>query len=152
MPGLRGTARESEGARPMAIPLHRCHWFLNAAKSSRLRPSESLESELQQVYAAARAAWPTVHLAEEEYFRHLGGRCSGAPHEVHAADLYLACACERRDSEAIRALEKDFLAHLSADLASLKPTRELIAEVHQRLLTKFILGEDRKRPKITSYS
>jgi RNA polymerase sigma-70 factor (ECF subfamily) len=131
--------------------LQRCDWFVKAARSPHLRPSPSLESELRQLYQAGLAAWPTVQLPEDSFVRHLAARCAGSPKDLHTVDLYLACACERRDREAIRILEEKFLSHLAADLVSLRPTPELVAEVRQQLLTKFIIGLG-KQPKIATYS
>jgi RNA polymerase sigma-70 factor (ECF subfamily) len=136
----------------VAVTLRRCEYFLKAARPAGLRATESLESELHQLFVSARAAWPSVDVPEDIYLRSLGARYCGDLRDLHAADLYLACACERQEPEAIRILERQFLCHLAADLATLKPTAELMAEVRQQLLTKFILGNGEKRPKISGYS
>ncbi|MFP2932660.1 transcriptional regulator, partial [Pyxidicoccus sp. 3LG] len=81
----------------------RSHLFVQHLRSdARAREDDSgLEDVLASLYAAGRQAWPEVPLAEEDFLRHLAERLppgddvAGALAAVHAADLYLACACAR---------------------------------------------------------
>ncbi|MFP2913286.1 transcriptional regulator, partial [Pyxidicoccus sp. 3LFB2] len=85
-----------------------------------------LEDVLASLYATGRQAWPTVPLAEEDFLRHLaervppGERPAKVLAEVHAADLYLACACARGTPSAHAALERHVLPKAAASVARVR--------------------------------
>jgi RNA polymerase sigma-70 factor (ECF subfamily) len=107
--------------------------------------------------AAGRAAWPAIHLPDEVFARQLA-RHAGAADDcrayldaVCAADLYLACACVAHDPAALRALESGELARLPAMLARMRPPREAVDEIRQRLRERFLVGSG-AGPALADYS
>src|SRR5947208_12487863 len=75
------------------------------------RKSGELQRALERMLAAGRAAWPKVHLAPERFEAFLEervpeGAAAAQVDALHAADLYLACACAQRDRAALEALER----------------------------------------------
>lgn len=121
-----------------------------------LREWPGLETLLAGHLAAGRAAWPTVTLSDEAFLRHLARHLppEGAPAEalrqLHAADLYLACACAGGEPQALRALEQHVLQKVPARLGQLPATT--VDEVLQVLRQRLLLGMGGAPPKISDYS
>ena len=106
--------------------------------------------------AAGRAAWPGVEVARERLAAFVASRASdggsGRAEDVerlHAADLYLACACAAGDPAALAAFERAYLAKVGDLLRGVRPSPELVDEVRQHLRERLFLGE---RPRIEDYS
>src|SRR5262245_27326419 len=73
--------------------------------------SGELQRTLERMLAAGRAAWPKVRLAPGRFEAFLEERLPDGVdpaqvEELHAADLYLACACAEGDRAALEALEQ----------------------------------------------
>jgi RNA polymerase sigma-70 factor (ECF subfamily) len=119
--------------------------------------AEALEPLLEEVLAAARAAWPQLGLAEARFLRHLAERLpvDAPPAEslraVHAADLYLACACAEGLPAAHAALEARFLSRVGPAVARVERSAEALEEVRQRLREKLLTGEGGRGPKVADY-
>jgi RNA polymerase sigma-70 factor (ECF subfamily) len=116
-----------------------------------------VEERLTELVAAARAAWPAVHLDAEEFVTHLAARVSdkdpaAALKRVRASDLYLACACARGDAAAIGEFEKTFMPGVSDFIARQNPARAFADEVRQILRQRLFVGEEDSPPKIASYT
>src|SRR5580658_632485 len=82
--------------------------YLRGAERSLDPTSPALEQALAARYEQGRAAWPQVVLAPVDFAAHLG-RCAREQDDpvrfldqVHAADLYLACACAQGNPAALR--------------------------------------------------
>jgi RNA polymerase sigma-70 factor (ECF subfamily) len=129
------------------------------------RPSGSAAAALGEALATLCAlgaqAWPGVELADETFVRHLGERLpsgedpGAALGRLHAADLYLACACLRgagagRES-AVRALEEQFFAAVPKSVARFDPSPAFGAEVQQALRERLLMGPD-GRPRLLDYN
>jgi RNA polymerase sigma-70 factor (ECF subfamily) len=120
----------------------------------------ALELALETAHAVGAARWPDVALAPEALARHVataapGATTAAAVAELHAADLYLACACLRGIAGAVAAFEAAHLASLGATLAgAVRVSAEEVDEVRQRLRIKLLVGEpDRGRaPLVGTYS
>ncbi len=73
-----------------------------------------LTGPLQRLLDEARSAWPDLPLTEAEFVAHLAARLPGdltanaALDQVRGADLFLACACARREPRAIEAFDAAF--------------------------------------------
>ncbi|MFL5351020.1 sigma-70 family RNA polymerase sigma factor [Archangium sp.] len=121
-----------------------------------LREWPGLETLLAEHLAACREAWPPVTLSPEAFLRHLARHLppQGAPadalRQLHAADLYLACACAGGDPQALHAFEQHILQKVPARLGQLPESTvdEVLQVVRQRLL----LGMGGAPPKIADYS
>jgi RNA polymerase sigma-70 factor, ECF subfamily len=121
-----------------------------------LREWPGLEALLAGYLAAGEGAWPTVKLAPESFLRHLARHlpAPGAPEDalrqLHAADLYLACACAEGEPQALLAFEQHVLRKVPARLGSLPAATldELLQMLRQRLL----LGVGGAPPRIADYA
>jgi RNA polymerase sigma-70 factor (ECF subfamily) len=108
-------------------------------------------------WQAARAAWPGVDVAEEEFSAYVAERMDSAKAAgKHAAlcteDLYLACACARGDRAALSAFERAFFEEIPRAMkrtrASALPASDELAQVVRHKLFVADLGA---RPKIAEY-
>src|SRR5262245_5910057 len=75
------------------------------------RKSGELLRAFERALEAGRAAWPSVRLSPERFEAFLDERLpqgAGAAQleALHAADLYLACACAEGDRVALEALDQ----------------------------------------------
>lgn len=127
------------------------------AESRALADASALEARLEEVLTTVHAAWPDLGVSDEAYLRHLSERLpSGvapgdALREVHAADLYLACACARGLPAAHAALETGFLSKVGPAVARVERSEEGVAEVRQRLREKLLASEGGRPPKVAEY-
>lgn len=117
-------------------------------------PSEDLERALAALVAAARAACPDVDVPALDFVRHLAARSAGvdparAIEGLHAADLYLACACARGDARAVALLEDRFLSEVPRFLAPLRLPAGAVDEVRQLARERLLVGD---RPRIADYA
>jgi RNA polymerase sigma-70 factor (ECF subfamily) len=101
--------------------------------------------------ALARAAWPEIALDEAVFMAWIAARAGGDGDggELHAADLYLACACARGDAAALAAFERRYLAEVPRFLIGTRSRPDIVEEVKQRLRVRLFTGE---RPRIEDYS
>ena len=114
----------------------------------------ALESRLGQLCARGRAAHPSFGVADAEFVKHLA--TSGAPvldvsDEVHAEDLYLACACLAGNSAALSQLRAESRSTLARYLARIRGAQGLFEEVEQQLWNGALVGTG-EGPKLASYS
>jgi RNA polymerase sigma-70 factor (ECF subfamily) len=119
-------------------------------------PAE-LETALQSLWEAGRAAWPAVDLPPEDLAREAGARAEAADgaaalERLHGADLYLACACARGIPGAAAAFEARFLSRVPAFVARADPAGELADEVAQELREKLLFASEGRPPRIADYS
>jgi RNA polymerase sigma-70 factor (ECF subfamily) len=117
----------------------------------------ALSSQLDEMWRAARATWPSVELGEPAFISHLALHLSehvpaaDALQQLCTADLYLACACATGNADAIAAFERHCLTDLDRALARLRVGPDVIAEVKQRVRCRVLLA-DRGRPRIVDFS
>ena len=111
------------------------------------------EAELAHLLADARARWPAIDLDGERFFRHLLDRAPdrAALAKVHAADLYLACACADGNRRALAHLEASFLAQVPAWVATTDRSRAFADEVAQELRHRLLVAGDDGPPRISQY-
>lgn len=115
-----------------------------------------LEEALASLYAVGREAWPRVPLPEADFLRHLAerlppGDTAAVLAAVHAADLYLACACARGEPAAHEALERHVLPKAAAAVGRLKDTGVEAAEVLQHLRERLLVPEGGRAPRVAEY-
>jgi RNA polymerase sigma-70 factor, ECF subfamily len=115
-----------------------------------------LETILERLVEAGRAAWPDLEIRPEEFVGYLAARVSpdqsirDALHSLHVTDLYLACGCATGNTKAIAALEAHYIAKLVPALSRKAAGDD--DEVAQRLRVRTLVGDGQSRPKIASYS
>lgn len=121
---------------------------------------DTLERRLRQLLEVARATHPTVPVSDERYLEYLAARVQDldALERLHAADLFLACACADGDAAAIGELERAFLAPLPAIVTRGGIAADLAEESVQALRERLFLGRvttatggERRRAVITEY-
>lgn len=116
----------------------------------------ALDGALAQVLEAARATWPKIALAPEDFVAHLARHAHAAPaplaflESVHASDLYLACAAALHDRAALAAFEEHFMVHVPEYVLRVRIGREAVDEVQQQLRERLLMGDG--APKIAEYS
>jgi RNA polymerase sigma-70 factor (ECF subfamily) len=133
---------------------------LDAARALALAPrAASLEAALRRADAEGRAAWPALTLAPEAFAGHIADRVrarsdvEAAIAALHAADLFLACACTLGVPAALRALELSHVARIPALVRRVDPSSafadEVVQEVRDAVLVPRAPGE---APRIAEYS
>lgn len=124
---------------------------LPAASREAWAQHASLETQLGQLLAAARAAWPGVRVTDVDFLRHLAERLgtgeARALTDVHAADLYLVLGCLQGDAVALAAFDRRVLPQVSAALARVAPGDDA-EEVRQSLRERLLVGQP---PKLAGY-
>jgi RNA polymerase sigma-70 factor (ECF subfamily) len=108
--------------------------------------------------AEAREAWPGVELPEPVYAAHVERLLDPSVpigewiDDLHATDLYLACACARGDQTAARAFDGVVLAGLPAWVAHIDRSHAFAGEVRQVVLERLLVGSGGNPPRIAEYS
>jgi RNA polymerase sigma-70 factor (ECF subfamily) len=131
---------------------------LSATLKARMSHLSHLEGVLRDILESARGAWPTIDLAAQVFLPYLAQRlpedaeAERALLEVKAADLYLACACSRRDAEALAAFERLHFPEIKTALMRRDPTFGQVEDIQQILFQKLFLGDEQHPPKIASYA
>ena len=121
-----------------------------------LRAWPGLEALLAGDLTAARGAWPAVKLPPERFLRHLARHLpareapADALAQLHAADLYLACACAEGEPQALLAFEQHVLRKVPARLGPLPGGT--LDEVLQVLRQRLLLGVGDAPPRIADYA
>jgi RNA polymerase sigma-70 factor (ECF subfamily) len=123
-------------------------------RSAALERVEGLEALLREHHAAGQAQWPSVSLSPERFVRHLARHLPEGSLEVlrqlHAADLYLACACADGARQALLAFEQHLLQRVPSRLGPLPAAT--VDEVLQVLRQRLLLGRGGTPPRIADYS
>jgi RNA polymerase sigma-70 factor (ECF subfamily) len=114
-----------------------------------------LESALSEVVQRARAAWPDIALADDEFIRELARRWSGREPllewltSTHASDLYLAAACAHRTPNALQAFDRQLMSQVESFLSRMRPSAAFIDDVRQLVCQKLFVSTP---PRIGEYS
>lgn len=140
------------GDRGALSALMRTH--VSPERRAALDPVEGLEALLREHHAAGQAQWPSVPLSPERFVKHLARHMpegSGeALRSLHAADLYLACACSDGEPRGLHAFEQHILQRVPSRLGQLADftVDDVLQELRQRLL----VGRGDAPPRIADYS
>jgi RNA polymerase sigma-70 factor (ECF subfamily) len=114
-----------------------------------------LEAQLSAFVAAAQAPWPDFGTDVLDFVRYTAERTEQArlPPSVHAAELWLACACARGVPAAIQAFQRDYGPVIARVLARRKAAQDVADDVHQLLAERLLVGnsETGRPPKIADY-
>jgi len=109
----------------------------------------ALEACLARMRAEGRTAWPEAEIEAAAYVRHLAARApSGDPEQLgklHAADLYLACACAAGDEASIAVFDQRYLAPLPAQLTRRGIAPDLANDAVQWLRERLFVGPEKIR-------
>lgn len=119
--------------------------------------THELESTLQTLFQVAQRAWPGISVTPETFVHHLAERLSREGNtlemlrEVHAADLYLACACSEGNDRALEAFDKQVLSPVVAELERGRALACYTDEIKQSLRMRLLLAKSTMLPRIHSY-
>lgn len=120
-------------------------------------PSD-LDAALAEALAAGRAAWPDLALDPHDFIAHLTARLPEGPdpgaavRALHAADLYLACACARGDARALAWFDEHFLSAVGRAWGGRHRLAHLADEVRQALRVRLLVSDGGGPPRIAGYS
>lgn len=129
----------------------------------------ALGEQLARLWESARAPHPGVEVPPDEYLRYVAARLAPASAsasapasgsqpqdrlgELHAADLYLACACLGRDAEALRTFEKRCLFEARRALQRISGPLTTPEDVLQEVLVRLLVTDSAGcTPKLASYA
>jgi len=118
-----------------------------------------LSGQLGELDRAARAAWPALALAPERFISYLAARISTeasdltlALKEIHAGDLFLACACTDGIPGAVEAFRAHTRAAVETFVRGVDPSPAAIDEVMQGLFEKLLVARDGEPARLTAYA
>ncbi|NTX04458.1 RNA polymerase subunit sigma-70 [Myxococcus sp. CA040A] len=128
---------------------------LPPAKAALLDDVDGLEPLLERHVASAREAWPELALDIPTFLRHMARHlpAENAPEvlrQLHASDLYLACACAAGEESALRGFERHVLRRIPERIHTLP--RDVVDEALQQLREQLLLGRADTPARIASYS
>ena len=100
------------------------------------------DSALADTIARGRAEWPSIELGTDVFAAYLAERGE------NSADLYLACACARRDPAARAAFDAHILPSIEAALRVVLGPAAPLAELAARVRAELLDGD---APRIAEY-
>jgi RNA polymerase sigma-70 factor (ECF subfamily) len=104
-------------------------------------------------FALGREAWPGFAVSEARFAAYLEARnLGGGEPPAHAADLYLACACEDGDEAAIQAFDARYSEDLRNVVADIDSSPDFVDEACQRLHEKLFVASEEGRRRIVDYA
>jgi RNA polymerase sigma-70 factor, ECF subfamily len=120
-------------------------------------PPGELEEVLRRALHDARRCWPGLDVPTEAFVAHLATRLppqssAGALAALHAADLYLVCACARHDRGALVAFEQRYVPAIDRALARLKIAPPAADDVKGRLRERLLFPQHNEQPMLAGYS
>lgn len=131
---------------------------LHGGQAGRTLP-EDLDEALDHLVKAGCSAWPDLPVSTALFVRHLAERLTAlgeigrALSDVHAADLYLACACTLGVKGAVERFEAAHFASIGAFLHRVNSSEAFADEVRQVLRQKlFVVEADGAAPRIAGYT
>jgi RNA polymerase sigma-70 factor (ECF subfamily) len=117
-----------------------------------------LDVALEGALAAARAAWPSLAVSEAGFAAQLANLVADDPAPVtalgqlHAADIYLAVGCAEGVTDALAALERDYLPDLRATLSRMGLAASAIDEALQVMREELLVARPQAPPRILGYA
>jgi RNA polymerase sigma-70 factor (ECF subfamily) len=123
-----------------------------AASAHRVFDDEAMTATLVAQWETARAAWPGIEVAPEQFARELARRLSTHTGEIttaaleatHGGDVYLAIACCDGDNPAILQLDELVGRELRLAASKLRASPDQTTEVHSEL-RRILLVDDADR-------
>src|SRR5262249_3162380 len=98
-----------------------------------------------------------INLDADDFRRYVEERCASEPGEpialgdLHASDLYLACACSRGRPEALSAFDQHFSPRIADYVARMNSAPAFADEVRQHLRKNLFVADGAALPQITGY-
>lgn len=113
-----------------------------------------MTSLVHRIHARGRAAHPTVDLAIDELARRLTPHLAAAeaPDDLHAEDLYVACAAAAGIEDAVVVIDRRHLSKIPVFLAKRRLSPEVLDELIQRARERLFVAAPGAAPKIAEYA
>jgi RNA polymerase sigma-70 factor (ECF subfamily) len=119
-----------------------------------------LETLLARAHEAGRTAWPELALTTDLFLAHVADRIATLDADtiaptlsaLHAADLYLACACARGDVHAIASFEREYFGEIEI---ARRRRRDLTLggdDVAQLVRERLLVAHGGARARVADYS
>jgi RNA polymerase sigma-70 factor (ECF subfamily) len=100
--------------------------------------------------AAARAAWPGVHVADDVFTAYVAERLGPPPFPSGALPaLYLACACVHGDRTALQAFDDRYMPDVTRAMHRMRLSPADVADVAQSLRQQLLAGPS---PRLAEYA
>ncbi len=117
---------------------------------------DEVETALHGAWTRAHARHPDVQLELGDYRAHalavgVGTRGEGLA-KVHLDDLFVACACAKKDNAALRFFEHEVLSAADGAVRGLDGSASFVDEVRQRVRAKLLVGSSDAPPRIAEYA
>lgn len=127
-------------------------------ESAGLGGGDAVEAALRRALDDGRRAWPQLAVPVAAFVQHLARQLPdpAAPEpqlaELHAGDLYLACACIERLDGAIEAFVHRHELDIEVALRTRRVPQQAQDELRQEILDKLLVGRPERPPKIRDYA
>lgn len=127
------------------------------AWDARVEDEDALQAAIRARAASAREAWPGVSLEEGVFAEHLAACAPDrtdpieALEGLHTDDLYLACACARGDSKAIRHFEKTVLPAAEPAIARVDSSAEFVEDALHEVRIRLLVDGEQGPARIRGY-
>lgn len=109
------------------------------------------KGDIDRRFAAARAAWPGIDVAREDFAAWFSQRAGNAAEGINSDELYLACACAHNAPGAIRTLEAHYFGSVAKAVARFGPAA-LADDIKQEVLQRLFVGTPDTLPKIGTFT
>lgn len=116
------------------------------------------DAALGRLHEQACAAWPDFSIPRAELIAYVveralpGQSIDELAGSIHAADLYLACACARGESRALQAFDAAYRGDIDRAFARIRPSGIGLDDAHQIMRQKLFVGSELRRPSILEYA
>jgi RNA polymerase sigma-70 factor (ECF subfamily) len=107
-----------------------------------------VDQRVEELLRRARAEWPQIELADAVAAEHFAARPEA---DLHAADLYLSCACAAGVQAALSIFETRYLSQVKVFLGRMKPSPTLVDDVTQTLRVRLLVAAPGGVPRIVEY-
>jgi RNA polymerase sigma-70 factor (ECF subfamily) len=116
--------------------------------------SSDLRDTALQRFELGRTAWPELALEFVAFERYFAGHSTGRPlpAAMHAADMYLACACAHGVDGAVSALERTCAADVARAVASIDSSPAFVDEVLQVTRERILVRKSDRPSRIGEYA
>lgn len=99
---------------------------------------------VQQIYQQGRLQWPSIALSADAFDGYMArisdGKGASTQMRVHAADLYLCCACAQGDAGAARLFQREAQAVVHDAISRVCRDHDFISETLQEFWKKLLVG------------
>jgi RNA polymerase sigma-70 factor (ECF subfamily) len=112
------------------------------------------DATLRATLAAARAAWPDVHVPDGVFRKYVAERAEdpSSLDEAAVSGLYIACGCAAGDTAALRAFERRYMPEVERAISRFRLHAQDSADVMQALREQLLVGRSGDAPRIAEYS